>query len=469
MISTERNRLIIFFLAVFVRLAFFSLTQFTADDAFITYRYAENIAFGNGFIYNTGEHVLGTSTPLFTLILSIFRLFSLPAVNSSLLVSLIASGFTAVVLYRFGQSLRFGLLSYIPALIYILWPRSLAADTCGMETALFTLFVTGAVYYSHKHLGFYAVALATLASATRPEGLWMLLLVLVAAIAQDRFRAGWYLLIPAVIIGPWVIFAIYYFGSPIPHSIPAKLALYSRFGTMSVWENMRFLMAWHRPEGWIMFAAAITGGVWLFRKQDFGRVAVLWIVGLVLFFGLGRTHLFFWYAAPIYPLYILLASAAIVWGIQRFVPQASRRGTVSKIASGLIVIVLIGGCYPSVRYYRALANTMRTVHKQIGEYLGSHSEDTDRVAAEDIGYIGYYSGLYILDRDGLVSPAAIPYNREGRYLALILDHSPQWVVLAVGSPVSLFRQSDRFHECYQLQKQFKSSTGETYEVYRLGG
>ena len=45
-----------------------SLSQQPFDDAFITYRYARNISNGLGFVYNYGEKVLGTTTPLFTLL-----------------------------------------------------------------------------------------------------------------------------------------------------------------------------------------------------------------------------------------------------------------------------------------------------------------------------------------------------------------------------------------------------------------
>ena len=42
----------------------------TIDDAYITFRYARNLLAGNGFVFNPGERVLGTTTPLFTLILA---------------------------------------------------------------------------------------------------------------------------------------------------------------------------------------------------------------------------------------------------------------------------------------------------------------------------------------------------------------------------------------------------------------
>ena len=40
------------------------------DDTYIKYRYAANIATGHGFVYNIGERVLGTTLPLFTLLLA---------------------------------------------------------------------------------------------------------------------------------------------------------------------------------------------------------------------------------------------------------------------------------------------------------------------------------------------------------------------------------------------------------------
>src|SRR5437879_10308715 len=39
------------------------------DDGYITLRYAANLAEGKGFVYNPGEPVWGTTTPLLTLLL----------------------------------------------------------------------------------------------------------------------------------------------------------------------------------------------------------------------------------------------------------------------------------------------------------------------------------------------------------------------------------------------------------------
>src|SRR5688572_8374570 len=46
------------------------------DDAYISFRYAENLAAGRGLVYNEGERVFGSSTPLYVLWLTALRLLA---------------------------------------------------------------------------------------------------------------------------------------------------------------------------------------------------------------------------------------------------------------------------------------------------------------------------------------------------------------------------------------------------------
>ena len=43
-----------------------TFSEWAYDDPFITYRYARNLLNGFGFVYNPGERILSTTTPLFT-------------------------------------------------------------------------------------------------------------------------------------------------------------------------------------------------------------------------------------------------------------------------------------------------------------------------------------------------------------------------------------------------------------------
>src|SRR3954449_7108809 len=73
----------------------------TIDDAFITFRYSRNIVEGQGFVYNIGIPSLGTTTPLFTLLMA-----AISAVTGqqdfqwyAIIVSALADAITAVLLY----------------------------------------------------------------------------------------------------------------------------------------------------------------------------------------------------------------------------------------------------------------------------------------------------------------------------------------------------------------------------------
>src|SRR5947207_2990070 len=77
-------------LSVLASLQLHNAYSLNTDDAPITFRYAENLATGHGFVYNEGERVLGTSTPLFTLALAALRLLGIPIELASLLLSLLA-------------------------------------------------------------------------------------------------------------------------------------------------------------------------------------------------------------------------------------------------------------------------------------------------------------------------------------------------------------------------------------------
>src|SRR3989337_1683613 len=48
----------------------------TIDDAYITFRYAQNLIAGEGLVYNPGEAVLGTTTPVYAVLLAGLGLFS---------------------------------------------------------------------------------------------------------------------------------------------------------------------------------------------------------------------------------------------------------------------------------------------------------------------------------------------------------------------------------------------------------
>ena len=460
----QRKITIIFLSTIIVRILFHFFTNFTFDDAFITFRYVENLALGNGFVYNKGEHVLGTTTPLFTLLLSFVHVLGFKIEQAAMMVSLLSSGITAVIVYKFACSLRMNHFAFVPVLLYILFPRLLVTDTAGMETSFFTLLITASFYYSHKQKDYYAWGMATLSAVTRPEGFLLLFLLGLKALKNNRDELLKLLSIPFTIIAPWFMFSYFYFGSVIPNSVSAKLALYSRFGSEPFLQKLSIILNFYNYYGIALVVLSFIGGYWIWKKQNYGILSSFWLLGMVFPLALSKTLLFIWYISPIYPIYLLFIGASFCFCLDRFHVIKEKIILIRKIVYIVVILCLVGMNVGKVAYFKSYQFALENIHKKVGLYLYTHAEKDAIVAAEDIGYMGYYSRLKIIDRDGLVSPEVIPYNRSGKYDELIVDYKPDWVVAAVGSPTSDFIDDNTFLQQYELTKSFSY---ESYQVYNL--
>ncbi len=455
----------LFVLAVAVRLVFHQCAAFMADDSFITFRYAYNLAHGSGLVYNPGEHVLGTTTPLFAFVLGLPSAIGLDVPRAAIVIDLFASGIIAVLLYRLALQLRFTHWALVPSVMYAVWPRSIVAESCGMEAPLFALFVVAAIFYYTRQVPIYALAMATLASLTRPEGLALLGLLVIIYGYQYRERWIQIIITPLFLLGPWIVFATLYYGSPIPNSISGKIALYSRWGTMSTWDTLVFYLSLHNPVGWGVMIFAVAGGYWLWRKQNWGGLAAIWLAGMIVFYVFSGARVFFWYAAPLYPIMLLFASGSLPLAASR-ISKLEDIGRRFSVAVGVLVILIsIPGITSAANYYKSFQESMDNCHRAVATFLTANVKDDELVAAEDIGYMGFYSRKRILDRDGLVSPEAAPYNLSGDYGGIIRDYKPDWLVAAPEMPTTEFLTDSTFMATYSEVQEY-SGVGCRYKIYR---
>jgi hypothetical protein len=185
------------------------------DDPFITYRYANNIARGEGFVYNPGERVLSTTTPLFALLLAIPSLADID-------IHMVATGMGALslavgTLFIWDLSRTWGtpLVGWAALLLYPTFPLLVA--TVGSETPIYLALCLGGFAYYAKGRYWLAALCVGLAILARPDGVLVALLLAIDFIIRRPAPVPWgaATLFSGITL-TWVLFAWIYYGSPIP-------------------------------------------------------------------------------------------------------------------------------------------------------------------------------------------------------------------------------------------------------------
>ncbi|MGH7174936.1 MAG: hypothetical protein ACREGR_01085, partial [Minisyncoccia bacterium] len=203
---------------------FFTGIRFANDDQFITYRYIDNIAAGNGFVYNLGEHVLGATTPLFTLVGALLK-FIFPHVATPTLVAaanIIFLSLAAVFFYALSRRFMSEWLAAAATLVFALDLSKTIPE--GMESPLFILLLLAFLHYllSKKH--YTASVLLALTLLTRPDAGLIAVLVLIYWLLEVGWEKTVRLVALCVAVAlPWLVFSTWYFGSFVPQSLTAKL------------------------------------------------------------------------------------------------------------------------------------------------------------------------------------------------------------------------------------------------------
>src|SRR5207245_8787439 len=127
---------LIAFMVVIPRLAGIYTTHLF-DDAFITFRYSENLAHGRGLVYNPDVRTLGTTAPLFALLLAGARLLGVSVPAASVLIGIasdVASGLAIYWLVR--RALRVS-ASVLAVAIFAVDPHVIRVGGGGLESGLF--------------------------------------------------------------------------------------------------------------------------------------------------------------------------------------------------------------------------------------------------------------------------------------------------------------------------------------------
>ena len=383
------------------------------DDAFITYRYAQNLALGNGPVFNPTERLLGSTSPGHILIASVVYAIAgrdaTPGIMSA--IGCIAWSAQAVALFLL---LRRALLPSGAAVVAlaVLIGGTRAQNWVPLETNLVVACVLFAFAAAGRARWSITAGFAAAATLMRPDA-WLPALILAGFCLYERRRE----VLPSartfiVLAAPWPLFALYYYGSPVPQSAFAK------FQRTELLEYVQHLFTYPssiwlplpvpaEPQVAVTFGLAGLGAWCLWRRST--RLAPFLIAGVAHALAYAYLRPFTVHGWHVYP-WVLFVSV-LAWSALVCIAQAlaARGKRPLAIATSLAIAALLG--VQGVRYAESIQTLARgywtgerqAVYVDIARYLEEHASSGDWFGSIEVGTIAYYSDLPAFDLGGLVT------------------------------------------------------------------
>lgn len=410
--------------------------RFVQDDAFISFRYAQHLADGDGLVFNVGQApVEGYTNFLWTVLLALPHLAGLSPIVFVYVAGLVLFPCALLGTYRLGRAL---FDTSAPALVGVLLVATnfsfVSYATGGLETMLQTALIVWvyalcAQAWRDGALGTGRAAtvslLAACAGLTRMDSAVALAPagVMAALLAGRSWRIWLALALPvALLIGGWLAWKVSYYGSLLPNTFEAKAGT----GWSPVrggWYLVSFLLTYALPIPLLVAYLRRTPlrGVSAWRPWVLATLLPLALWGVYLVYT-GGDFMEYRFIVPVMPLGMLLL--------------ASPAGAMSVPVRTVLVVVALAfsvfhGLYfdrlPTKRGLESIADLTENLDDpetgwtQLGLRLGDdlRGESPPVLALTPVGAVGYYSGLPIVDMVGL-NDADIA--REGVFLSNRAGH-----------------------------------------------
>ncbi len=408
----------------------------TYDDAFITFRYAANLAAGHGLVFNPGaawEPVLGTTTVLYSLVMAVFSRMGIDLVAASLGFNLLCDLGTALLLVRFlgGRPV----VTTVAILGFAALPQIARISVGGMESPLFALCAIGACAAVQAQRPLAAGLLAAATCLVRPEGV-----LLAAVLAVVQLRAAKALLrfvAPVLVVGAVaILLLVIEYGSAIPQSVLAKSAMQGKDPAAE--KVVRFWIAARQsflPT--LAYAPLLPFVAWgLVRVLKAGgpaRNLSLFSLAISTSYLVARPHTWGWYYyVPHVAWVVWLAfglESAWTWAVQRFAPALDR--SFRRFGPQAASVACAGAA--AFAASRAATPIPERVYEPLWEWARrtSAAEPDARILASDIGAIGYAWQGTVLDSEGLTWPEALALRYP---LAMIEALRPEYLMVVAERP-----------------------------------
>jgi len=437
--------------------------RFIQDDAFISFRYADNFVQGKGLVWNEGERVEGYTNFLWTIIVSLALVLKLDPIRYVFGLGLFLFELTLFFAYRLAailfHSRNLALLSLLllgtnySFSCYATGGLETQLQACLFVTCMWLFFSTGKDNWSAARLALLSL-LAALAIMTRLDSVLIVGLVLGLTLIQvfqhrKESRRLWLRLGMAIgpvglLVGSWLIWKMNFYGSVLPNSFYVKVASLSGVKRGLIYVCLFFYSYWL-----VLFPFLFLAFARRLRQQNnkgwliLAVATITWLSYVIFVAGDFMEFRFF---VPVLP-YIFMG---IVW----LTCKQLHRHWLQVI---LVLLVLCGSIHhyltftnPAMRHWdvdsipslSAYLYHERNDWVRIGQVLREafpHDREVT-IAVTAAGAIPYYSQLKTIDILGIndqwvARHGEIPFSRPGHQRRATLNYLLERNVnLLIGHP-----------------------------------
>jgi hypothetical protein len=403
--------------------------NFRVDDALIYYRYIENFINGSGLVYNIGERFNAFTSPLYIYISVLASSVTKEVEITQLVLNgalLIASCITLIYIF---DELKMSLAGFISSMMAV--TAKYFYQVFGMETNLFILLSLLIIYFYFKG-NFIALSFSSaFLLITRGEGLFLLLILFYFVYKERRDKLKFSLLLPAItVLAANSVFNYLYYGNFLPHTLLAKIYQ----GRSGFWDNASFVLGieylfkMFNKQSLYIVCLYLFAGIDLvkFYRNRFVMILLLFTVSLTVFYAIFNIPNYHWYYSFHFLTFFILVSLGIVKIIEL-------RKKSFKYSGSVKFTVLLVFVYLTLTHLETARLIMREGpnenYKYMGEWFRNNTAPDTKIAAVEIGHIGWYSKRYIIDILGLTNNRNAEFLAHGKYDKWFDYYKPDYIIM----------------------------------------
>ena len=446
---------------VLVKLLFL-LTHHIQEDAFITWRVAQNLLDYGVIGFNGETKISASTTHLYVFVSYFFNLifgkenFIYPLLIFNSLLFTIGSYFLSKLI------LENPVHQAIFIFLFGILPPSIKISILGMEYGILFFLEMALLYFGFKQNKIWAqILFPILILFTRIDTVIFLGIVFLVDIIWNKKIRWFYILGGMLGVAVLMSFNWFYFGELVNNTIVAKSVTYAKNMSLALqWKYflMNYGNFWgmlklpgdFNPFTILVLVFEFLAFLYIVSKKE-SKNLFIWIIFLFgwtkqLIFISQRSYFDWYYWVP----QILLFAVILVFVLEQ---KTYKFWWISLL---VIFYILPMAAFQTIHSI-ATGNGEWNYRRSIGLFLKDYEKDKNQyILLEPAGYIPYFSGLKAIDEVGLVDKeiqTEIKKDKSNYWKNTVEKRKPKYLL----APKNLFEGKDGsfYQENYQLLKEFR--------------